>query len=410
MFHSRIERQGTSVDRFRKSGTRRRASSRLRIAVVGKSVQDLVVAADRVALGAQSVTFEVQHKTYTIEYTGDQITWGEKRTAAKCFATHDLPLHKSICGGGGVNTALHLADMAARLDVNVGVTLVDTGHPSPQVLTEFSREGVCFRYLKRDDSQVNLVLTERGRPNRIVLRSPARSVPLNDSDLVPILKMVSRYCDVLLINSPRSHQLTEVASEAAANVFLPQYSVVNGALPFKDRIELLVRRDRASVLNLAEFCEIADHAGINCKNCSDERTADDQHVGAALSTFVDRFDTGNIIITLGSRGCVVFDREHRECYVVRLKKPACDEVQEHLKSAGHNMNGAGDRWFASFALRAVLNGHNTVTLRNAVTAASIDVLDRLCPGIRLDEFTFHTKSLGLSVSRGPLVAVPKRVQ
>lgn len=308
----------------------------------------------------------------TIHYTGpDQLDWGGKATAVSDLRDYSRRADFSQKGGGGVyNSARHLAGLK-RFPEIVAFDSAEGGDAAIQ--TGLESRGIRHVPLGLHAVGTNVILAKGGpRPSRVCLTSPIGEMAAPGDYEFPL----QRRGGLALINSCKSLDLTRRFSDAAREAGLTQYSVVNRALPVGARRTLLLARDAASVMNLQEFAELMNH-GRQEKSATpavpaDENTANLERVADALARLGREAETGDVVVTLGARGCLVADRTTGLIAHVCLASAHRGRVTELLSRFPDRICGSGDAIFAgtvashstftgnprteSRALRAVLDG------------------------------------------------------
>ncbi|MCB0190097.1 MAG: hypothetical protein KDE31_37755, partial [Caldilineaceae bacterium] len=180
-----------------------------------------------------------------------------------------------------------------------------------------------------------------------------------------------------------SVDLARTVTDEAQHRRIAQYSVLTPSLALDARIDLQLRRDRASVCNLSELALLAAAFGIACPQ-HEERAAVAE-VAAVMVALAEKCRTGDLVVTLGSRGCVVADRMSGDVSHVALKETYRQQVQAHVQTQPERKNGVGDRFFGAFVLAHAFGGrrctNRTARAARAAGWASLAMIRQLAPGL-----------------------------
>lgn len=299
----------------------------------------------------------------SIPYGGTRhLEWGGKAPATIPLAPfrrrHDF---RQQLGGGLRNTAMHMAGLEhLRPDT---ITAFDTGERDDTVEREMAACGIDHKSLALHPVKTNVVLTKAGaEPSRVCLTEPAAELGNADGFEFDF----TGGSGIALINSCKSVETVRRFSDAALIAGFPQYSVINGALPLAERVALLLARDTASVCNLEEFSALSTELG---GVADDERTANLEWVALAVAGFAVKQETGDLAITLGSRGTLIADRGTGLIAHVALAANYREKVNHVLRCRPDLVLGSGDRWFAAFVASHSAFRGNPCTQSRAVASA-----------------------------------------
>jgi hypothetical protein len=312
----------------------------------------------------------------TIPYDSPrQLDWGGKAPAMAPLAPfRQRRDFRQVLGGGLRNTAAHLAGLSRFQRI----TAFDTAEPDADVEREMKARGIEHKGLGLHPTKTNVVLTKSGvEPSRVCLTEP--SVELADASGVDF--DFSPGCRVAMINSCKSVEAVRNFSDAAIQAGLPQYSVVNAALPEAERLSLLFSRDAASVSNLEEFANVAPFL----QGLADQDTANLEWIVLSMSQFARAHETGDLAVTLGRRGTVVADRSTGLIAHVALASRYRESVEYVLRQRPDLVLGSGDRWFGAFvAAHSSFQGNtrNESRALHAAIAASVSVVNSYSPKLR----------------------------
>ena len=306
--------------------------------------------------------------THTVSYRGAPLSWGGKRDAAVDLAPLIDRADEVRAGGGGFNSALHLACTGRRValvdevDLDIaGAALAGFGCPYLPVWP--GRE-----------ARVNVVIRNGRNGRRVCLRGrapEAGSGEVADAARIP--------ADVLLVNSARDPVVIEELIRAAETRGAARIVVANGSLPMGPRIELLLERSDLAIANLTEFCEVAAGLGVPCP--SEEGSAELRDVAAAMVAVHDTIACGDLSVTLGERGCLALDAGAVMHAGVAARHR--DAINRELGRRPGGVNGAGDIAAAAMAAAFAASPSRSAPGRafGVARCATIEVTAALCPGL-----------------------------
>lgn len=348
-----------------------------RIAVLGNPVRDAYLDVDAIAFPEQRVRFRSRGEQFDLAYQGDTIRFGEKRYAQCDLSTLNLAPFIVRNGGGVFHTGTQLARLCAHRRLPVVMTAIDLVQPWPELAEAYAELGIAHSTLGMTPPATNLVLTN-GKPDRLILKSPDPATALNPAQAAQLRGLLPARLDLLVVNSLRSTDLARVVMRHAQQVGAAQYSVLTPSLALEARVVLQLQRDRASVCNLSEFVQIAQAFGIGCPN--QEESASIHEVAEAMVALAQQGKTGDLVVTLGARGCLTADRTTGQVVHVALRESVAPHVQEQVLAHPERKNGVGDRFFGSFVLAHALmkrGCHNRTA--EAGHWASLEMARQLAP-------------------------------
>lgn len=354
-----------------------------RIAVLGNPVRDAYLDVDAIAFPAQRVCFRSRGdrgnrgEQFDLAYQGDAIRFGEKRYAQCDLSTLNLASFTVRNGGGVFHTGTQLARLCAQRRLPVAMTAIDLVQPWPELVEAYSQSGIAHCSLGLTTPATNLVLTN-GKPDRLILKSPDPATTLSPAQAERLRVLLPTRLDLLVVNSLRSTDLARVVMRHAQQVGAAQYSVLTPSLALEARVVLQLQRDRASVCNLSEFVQIAQAFGLPCP--SQEESAPIHAVAEAMVALAQQCKTGDLVVTLGARGCLTADRTTGKVVHVALREDVAPCVQEEVLAHPERKNGVGDRFFGSFVLAHALmkrGCHNRTA--EAARFASLEMVRQLAP-------------------------------
>jgi sugar/nucleoside kinase (ribokinase family) len=371
--------------------SRTSAPQKLQIAVLGTPVRDAYLDVDAIEFPDQQVVFQVGQAQVTIAYRGEPIRFGEKRCAQRDLAGFNLAGYTIRNGGGAYHTTEQLARLCAHHRLPVALSTIDAVMAWPELAAAYAQLGIRHISLALERSTTNLVLTH-GQPDRLILKSPDAPLRLTETQVAHVRTMLPTALDVLVVNSPKSVDLAHVTLQHAQKAGAAQYSVLTPSLSVPDRIERLLGRDRASVCNLSEFALLAKAAGVDCP--TQEETARCDEVAQAMAELAQRCKTGDLVVTLGARGCLAGDRTTGTLVHIGLHAHWGQRVQEQVRTHPERKNGIGDRFFGSFVLSHTLlaPGHGNRTVQ-ATRRASVEMVRWLAPELAPDLNWFALRQL-----------------
>lgn len=351
-----------------------------RIAVLGTPVRDAYLDVDTIAFPAQRVSFRsrgAQGAQFDLAYQGDAIRFGEKRYAQCDLSTLNLAPFTVRNGGGVFHTGTQLARLCAQRRLPVAMTAIDLVQPWPELTEAYNQLGIAHCSLGLTAPATNLVLTN-GKPDRLILKSPDPATSLSPAQADRLRSLLPTRLDLLVVNSLRSTDLARVVMRHAQQVGAAQYSVLTPSLALEARVVLQLQRDRASVCNLSEFVQIAQAFGIPCPN--QEESASIHDVAEAMVALAHQGKTGDLVVTLGARGCLTADRTTGKVVHVALRESVSPRVQAEVLAHPERKNGVGDRFFGSFVLAHAMmkrGCHNRTA--EAAHWASLEMVRQLAP-------------------------------
>ena len=348
-------------------------------AIVGTPVQDHFPVVDNVSFAQDQVQLSSGEESFTISYRGQLLKWGDKVTASVGLGEICSRIKcKEIVNGGGVrNTSAYLAELCERRNLPIRIVAVDNTVPWPELEAEYDSLGVQHVTLEMEQSRINMILTN-GTADRVILKSPQESLELDEEQRRDFRRLIPEDLEVMMINSPGSPEVAELASDAAQSANAPQFVVLTTKLRLDLRKKFLAR-SQVGVCNLTEFSTIAGALGLPCP--TDELSASLPSLARVMDVASRRCRVqGDLVVTLGARGCLVRERNTGEVYHVALRHHHCAETQIVLAAHPERKNGAGDRFFAAFVLAHVLNeGTGRAHAVCAALEASLDAVRYLVP-------------------------------
>lgn len=360
------------VHPFRKFMTKR-----IQLAVLGNPVRDAYLDVDTIEFPEHRAHFRKGAAWFDIAYQGDTIRFGEKRYAQSDLSAIDMSPFTVRNGGGIFHTGTQLARLCAQRRLLVTMSAIDLVTPWPELEAAYAQAGIAHLSLALVQPATNLVLTN-GKPDRLILKSPDPIVALTPAHRQQLRRLLPHQLDLLVVNSLRSTDLARVVMHHAQQVGAAQYSVLTPSLALDARIDLQLRHDRASVCNLSEFALIAQALGIDCP--TDEEDAPLPAIAQAMLALARQGKVGDLVVTLGSRGCLTGDRLTGTLAHVALDEGYRQTVQAQLQAHPERKNGVGDRFFGSFVLAHALAKPRTAN-RTAYAAcvASVEMICQLAP-------------------------------
>jgi sugar/nucleoside kinase (ribokinase family) len=371
--------------------SRTSATQKPQIAVLGTPVRDAYLDVDAIEFPDQRVVFQVGQAQFTIVYRGEPIRFGEKRCAQTDLSGFNLAGCTIRNGGGVYHTTVQLARLCAQHQLPVAINTIDSVMTWPELDSAYAQWGIQHISLALEPGATNLVLTN-GKPDRLILKSPDAPLQLSKIQIDHLRRMLPTRLDVLVVNSPKSADLARLVLQTAQKAGAAQYSVLTPSLSVKDRIELLLMRDRASVCNLSEFALLAKALGVDCPTHED--TARWEEVAQAMTELARVCKTGDLVVTLGAHGCLAGDRATGTLVHIGLHPHCWQRVQEHVLANPKRKNGVGDRFFGSFVLSHTLmaqgDGNRTV---QAARCASVDMVCQFAPELAPDPNWFALRQL-----------------
>jgi hypothetical protein len=347
------------------------------IVVLGNPVRDAYLDVEQLEFPDQRVRFCVGGADFDLAYQGEPIRFGEKRFAQMHLERLQIAGLRIHNGGGVYHTTTQLARLCRQRRLPIALYALDLATTWPELEADYNELGIQHRSLALERSATNLVLTN-GKPDRLILRSPYTPIQLSELQRDHLRKLLPTRLDLLVVNSPTSGDLARTVIQAAEKAGTAQYSVLTPSLSIRERIELLLRRDRASVCNLSEFAQIAQAVGIDCP--VHEECASYAEVAQAMAALASTGKTGDLIVTLGARGCIAGERATGLLAHVGLQPRYWQLVQEQILAHPERKNGVGDRFFGSFVLAHALRfGRSRNPTVPAACAAAVGMVSQLAP-------------------------------
>lgn len=383
-------------------------AKRTRIAVLGNPVRDAYLDVAAIDFPDRRVVLHSGATQLDIAYQGEAIRFGEKRYAQRDLGTLDLAgcaADFTVRNGGGVyHTGKQMAQLCAQRCLLATISAIDLVQPWPELATAYQQLGIRHLSLGLEQPTTNLVVTN-GKPDRLILKSPDADVPLSPAQAQQLRSLLPRQLDLLVVNSLRSTDLAQVVMQHAQQIGAAQYSVLTPSLALDARIELQLRHDRASVCNLSEFALIANAFGIACP--TQEESASLAEVAQAMVALTKQGKTGDLVVTLGGRGCITSDRTTGKLVHVGLQDAYRQAVQAHVLVHPERKNGVGDRFFGSFVLaHALAKRGNDNRTAHAAHWASLQMVRQLAPDLTPDRnwvaqrrLAHHSYALGYACNR-----------
>lgn len=275
-----------------------------------------------------------------------------------------------------------MAQLCAQRRLPATISAIDLVQPWPELATAYQQLGIRHLSLELEQPATNLVVTN-GKPDRLILKSPDVALQLTPTQAQQLRSLLPRRLDLLVVNSLRSTDLAQIVMQHAQQIGAAQYSVLTPSLALEARIDLQLRHDRASVCNLSEFALIANAFGIACP--TQEESASLVEVAQAMATLTKQGKTGDLVVTLGGRGCITSDRTTGALVHVGLQDAYRQAVQAHVLLHSERKNGVGDRFFGSFVLaHAFAKPGNYNRTAHAAHWASVEMARQLAPDLTPD--------------------------
>lgn len=317
------------------------------ILILGESVTDVVVHSESLNYDRASVRAVIDGQAIELPYEGEPIFPGEKRYLPD-GAFPSLPLATKSPGGGVFYTTRQLARLLAQNGRDCTSVAVDIGEPSGEMSDHLGQCGARVFPLGLHPNLQNVVVTDQN--DRVILKSKPRIASEDDVFQSGTREILGRLLDrarLLVINSPKSAAVTRAAVELAEKRGVPIFSVLTPSLSAADRLNTLIPSSRLCVSNLAEFAELASAAGIDCPR--EEQTADLVEVGRAIENFAADWPIRAMVVTLGERGCLVWNRDEENVHLVEPLAEVKQKVTERLSLCGELKVGCGDGFVACLA-------------------------------------------------------------
>ncbi|MEZ4675998.1 MAG: hypothetical protein R2932_17365 [Caldilineaceae bacterium] len=354
-------------------------AKRAQIAVLGNPVRDAYLAVEGVNLLADRIRFHAGAAAFDIAYRGEPLRFGEKRYAQEDLSCLDLTSFTIRNGGGVYHTATQMAHLCRQRALPIAFCALDLVEPWPELRAAYAEWGIQHRSLGVERGVTNLILTN-GQPERLILKSPLAPVALTPAQQAALRQQLPTRLDLLVVNSLHAVDLARTVMDEAQRRRVPQYSVLTPSLALDARLELQLWRDRASVCNLSEFALIADAFGLDCPRHEEDAAVRD--VAAVMWALATKSRTGDLVVTLGSRGCVVANQGRGTVHHVALADTYRQQVQAHVQAEPARKNGVGDRFFGAFVLaHAFGNFHGADRTASAARWAALAMARQLAPGL-----------------------------
>lgn len=262
-------------------------------------------------------------------------------------------------GGGGYNSVCALVDHPDHvIDEIRDIALVMEAEPPAELAAELRGRVVSVTPVGRRPWQKNVVLLNPSSGERDIVRGPAR--PSLKEVLVPGWRwMLTRFrhsMRALLINSVRCEPLIEHLIDQAERNNAPVFAVLTRTSSPNLRLRVLLRRSDVAICNLDEFGDLCALAMNQRDPVLDETYADLDDLAAKLQALVRRIASrAAIVLTLGSRGFLIYDPMTREVSHGRISASLMEQTGRVLERHPNARNGAGDA-FAAYLLLAWLQG------------------------------------------------------
>lgn len=292
----------------------------------------------------------------TLTYRGSPMAWGDKREASGDLTLIARTLGAPTWpGGGGVNFAAESGPRAMFLDTN---------GPSETVRAHLAAHGVRTTSLGRTAPPVNIILTERQRDERAILKSPLSPRVRLTVDARVLSELRGK---TLVANSTKNAALLLTLALHSERLFAALTGV-----PVAERLQIAARSQLA-VCNLAEFAETA--AAVGVASPEDERTARLDAIASAMLQFRDRLPVGDLVVTVGRGGALMVSRKSPTSVLHVSARPSLAQ-RERLLALRRNparLNGAGDRFFAAL-VGAFVDAGDLLAALQAATAAVVNTL------------------------------------
>ncbi len=322
--------------------------------VIGSAVIDAYHSVQNLVIDAHSLTLDSPAGREVIPYNGAKLQPGGKANAAIDLNVIAARLNASQSNGGGaVNSLRELNRLRDSYSLPLKLRLVDTGTPSEKLLEELNRLRADYSSLNLAPVGLNLVLVldAEGRPARVVLRGPVPPPTSLNGEWPRAEAGVDSNLKLVIINSPKSDEVAQagVVTALRSGAFL--VSVLTPSTSMDFRLRVLLANSHLSVANLAEFRDPVASLGINCP--AEEHFTSVAGIADALSELVKIVEPpGDVIVTLGESGQVIYDAKNGVIFHMGLASEARAICRNYLPAA--RINGIGDAYVANAAAAWVL--------------------------------------------------------
>lgn len=341
--------------------------------VVGTSVADCHLTAQQIIVGKHLIRFEGPAGWEAVPYVGSKMLPGEKRTASIGLSQllHRIGARETN-GGGDINVARELNQIRCERRLVIGIRVIDTGTPSNNLAAELTGLGVECYPLRLAPTGQNLILTAPGQPNPLILRSPLPPPALLNSQWHNALGGPDSMPKLIVINSPNSEAVARAAVRTAQRYEAVLVSILTPSTSLDTRIRWLLQHSHISVMNLAEFQEVAAALGTQCPVV--EHLTSVAGVAKALGEVTQIVSCGDVVVTMGEVGQVVYDAHTGSICRIGLTDPARAICRNFLPPAC--INGIGDRYVARLAAArmGLTMGSSTFKIVHAAQRAWLDLL------------------------------------
>ena len=334
-----------------------------RIVVAGSLCTDAQISLRSIRRRPNELVLTTSNASWSVDVVQNKeaLVPGTKLTAANpdSFDRSLAQAQRQQWGGGGYNSVCALMDHPDHVvDEIRDIALVMESEPPAELAEELRGRGVSVTPVGRRPWQKNVVLLNPGSGERDIVRGPTR--PSLREVLVPgwrwLLTRFRHSMRALLINSVRCEPLIEHLIKQAGRNAAPVFAVLTRTSSPNLRLRVLLRHSDVAICNLDEFADLCALAMNHTDAVLDESSANLEDLAAKLQALVRRTASrAAILLTLGSRGCLIYDPTTREVCHGRVSPMLMEATALALAQQPDLRNGAGDA-FAAYLLLAWLQG------------------------------------------------------
>jgi len=317
--------------------------------VVGTAVIDAYHTARELVIEAHSVGVDGPAGWEVIPVGGSKLQLcGKANAAVDLTAVAGRLQAREANGGGAINSLRELSRLCDSFAWPLKLRMVDTGITSDKLCEELNRLRAEYYPLGLGPIGRNLVLGSDigGRTGRVVLRGPVPATASLNGDWHRIAVGVDSKLELVIINSPKSDDVAKAAVMTARRSGAFLVAVLTSSTSLDCRLRDLLAKSDAAVANLGEFRELVAPLRIDCPER--EHFTSVPGVAEAMSELIEIVACGDLAITMGEVGIVLFDSQKGAIVHIGLTDEARALCRNYLPAA--RINGIGDAYVANLAV------------------------------------------------------------
>ena len=252
--------------------------------------------------------------------------------------------------GAGPGTARELCAVRDRGALSLEVLLADTSNRSPELDNESRDMRAGYAALNLGPMARRLVLGSAtgGRALRTILREPPAGLAALNGEWRDLEAAAGDRLKLVVINSVAADEVAVAAVRAARQHTALVVSVLTPSTSLECRIDSLLAGSGVALADVGEFRDLAAGLGVGCP--PEEHFTAIPRIAGALRAVVERTPTGgDVVVTVGECGQVIYDAENRvifhlgltpEARTVCRNYPPCGPAERHRRHLRRESGGS----------------------------------------------------------------------